>query len=262
MSIPRRLGAGIGHVVFRCRDVAAPVMLVGLVAATRPRDFLAAPAVERWLVAAGCVVVALGLLIRCAAIASSGVRRAGIAGRVDAESLCEDGAYAWCRNPLYLGNAAILAGITLVFDSRWMVFVGLPVAGLAIASLVAAEEGVLAQRFGAQYADYRRRVARFVPRRPALAAAAPLNWRRALRREHGTMFAAVSAVIALLAVKLVERGGLAAYRRGWPLLGAWLVAAAVYAVVRRLKRSARLGDPPAAIAPDCASASPLDHVAA
>jgi protein-S-isoprenylcysteine O-methyltransferase Ste14 len=263
VNIPRQLGAGIGHIVFRCRDWGAPLLLVTLVAATRPHDFLAAPSVERWLSGAGCLAVALGLLIRCLAIGSSGVRRAGIAGRVDAASLCEDGAYAWCRNPLYLGNAVILAGLALVFDSRWLVLVGLPLACLAIASLVAAEESVLAERFGARYAAYRDRVSRFLPRRPLLAAGEPLNWRRALRREHGTMFAATSAILALLAVKALARGGLAAWHRhGWSLLAVWLVAAALWAVVRRLKRSARLGDLPGAIPPDLDAASSFDHVAA
>jgi len=259
VNVPRQVGAGIGHLVFRCRDVAAPAMLIGVIAATGSRDFLAGPATEPWLTAVGCAGIVCGLLIRCLAIGSSGVRRAGIAGRVDAASLCEDGAYAWCRNPLYVGNAAILAGLTLVFDSRWMVLVGLPVACVAIVCLVAAEESVLAARFGASYAAYRDRVPRFLPRRAALAAGEPLNWRRALRREHGTMFAAASAAVALLLVKDLERGGLAAWNhRGWRLLAVWLMLAAVWTVVRRLKRTARLGDLPAAIAPD----SPLDNVAA
>jgi protein-S-isoprenylcysteine O-methyltransferase Ste14 len=32
--------------------------------------------------------------------------------------LYETGAYAWCRNPLYVANGIILVGLTLLFDSR------------------------------------------------------------------------------------------------------------------------------------------------
>jgi protein-S-isoprenylcysteine O-methyltransferase Ste14 len=258
VGIARQLGDGIGHLVFRCRDVAAPLLLVALVAGTRAGDFLGAPTLDHWLDPVGCAVVALGLLVRCAAIASSRVRRAGIDGRVGANALCEDGAYAWCRNPLYAGNVLVLVGLALVFASRWFVFVGLPIAMLGIASLVAAEETVLTERFGARYAAYRARVARFVPRRPTLAAATPLNWRRALRREHGTIFAAVSAVMALLATKEVRRAGFHVASRHWPAwLLVWLAVAAAWATVRHLKRTARLGDVPVA-EPE----PTLDHVAA
>lgn len=264
MGKPRKLGDRLGHAVFRCRDVAAPLMLAVLVASTRPQDFLASPELDRSLDAAGLTLMALGLLLRAWVIASSGVRRAGVARHIGAAVLCEEGAYAWCRNPLYVANATLLGGIALIFDSRWLVLIGLPAALVAIASLVAAEESVLRARFGAQYERYCTRVSRFRLRRPLSqpAIAGGLNWRRALRREHGTMFAAASAAIGLLAIEDFHRRRLAAWRRHEPvLLAAWIVAALAWAAVRHLKRTARLADVPGT-APPLENAAACDDVAA
>lgn len=264
MGKPRKLGDRLGHAVFRCRDVGAPLALAVLVASTRSQDFLASLELDRSLDTAGLALLGLGLLLRCWVIASSGVRRAGVAHHIDAAVLCEQGAYAWCRNPLYLANATLLAGIALIFDSRWLVFIGLPAAFVAIASLVAAEESVLRARFGAQYEGYCARVSRFRPRRPLNqpAIAGRLNWRRALRREHGTMFAAASAAIGLFAIEDFQRRGPAAWHRHEPvLLGAWIAMLLAWAVVRHLKRTARLGDVPGT-APALESAGSFDDVAA
>ncbi len=264
MGRPRKLGDRLGHAVFRCRDVAAPLALAVLVASTRPHDFLASLELDRSLDAGGIVLIAVGLLVRCWVIASSGIRRAGVARHIGAPRLCEDGAYAWCRNPLYVANAMLVGGIALIFDSRWLVLIGVPAALVAIASLVAAEESMLRARFGAEYERYCARVARFRPRRPPHEAAIlhRVNWRRALRREHGTMFAAASAAIGLFAIEDFQRRAPAAWHRHAPaLLAAWIVAALAWAGVRHLKRTGRLADVPEA-APPRERTTAFDDVAA
>lgn len=237
--------------------------LAVLVACTRSEDFLTSLALDRFLDATGLALIGLGLLMRCWVIASSSVRRAGVARHIGAAALCEEGAYAWCRNPLYVANAMLLGGIALVFDSRWLVLIGIPAALVAIASLVAAEESVLRARFGAQYERYCARVSRFLPRRPLQegATADRLNWRRALRREHGTMFAAASAAIGLVAIEDLLRRGPAAWRHEPMLLAAWIVVALAWAGVRHLKRTARLADVPGTALP-LENAAAFDDVAA
>ena len=246
-----------GHLLFRARNALAPVTLAMIVAVTRPGDFLAPFTAVRWLDAAGVVTVATGLALRFWVMATSGVRRSGVRRRVVAPTLYADGAYGWTRNPLYLGNACVLAGLALVFDSRWLVFAGLPLALVAIACIVSAEERVLEQTFGHRYRDYCRTVPRFVPRHAPSLRDSAFDWRRGLRKEHGPMFAATSAVATLLIVEHHSRLGTYGIRRTAALVVIWLCAAATWATVRRLKRTGRLVD----AAPTRLAAGRLRHVA-
>ena len=233
------LGRAAGHALFRCRDVLVPLAVVLLVIGARRDDFLAPPALDRWLDALGALAIAAGLAIRALVMATSAIRRSGVHRRVVAPTLFDTGPYAWCRNPLYLANATILIGLTLLFDSRWMVGLALPAALLGIRSIVAAEERVLLATFGDRYRDYCRRVPRFLPRPPSPSGAAPAyDWRRALRKEHGTAFAAVSVALAFAAAEDAARLGRAAWHWREPMwLGTWLLAAALWAAVRIWKHA-------------------------
>jgi protein-S-isoprenylcysteine O-methyltransferase Ste14 len=246
-----RFAERAGHLVFRSRDVLAPAALVAVVGLTRRQDFLAPPALDRSLDVVGIVAIGLGLAVRLWVMASSGIRRSGVHKRVVCPTLYTEGPYGRCRNPLYVANGIILVGLAAIFDSRWMAFAALPAALLALASIVAAEERVLAQTFGERYRQYRARVPRFVPRRRVQGRSSrPTDWRRALRKEYGTMFAATSTALALLAAKNLARFGSFGHRRGPVLLGTWLVLAGTWAALRHMKRTGRLNDRPATAAVD------------
>jgi protein-S-isoprenylcysteine O-methyltransferase Ste14 len=76
------------------------------------------------------------------------------------------GPYRFVRNPMYLGGLVMLAGFGLWHRSPAMVLftlVGLLAAHLFV---VFVEEPSLSERFGDSYADYRRTVHRWLPRRP------------------------------------------------------------------------------------------------
>jgi protein-S-isoprenylcysteine O-methyltransferase Ste14 len=238
----KRIVAGGGRVLFRCRDALVPLAIGTLVLLTRRGDFLAGSAINDLLDAIGGAVVATGLAIRLTVLATSGVRRSGVHRRIVAAILYEEGPYGWCRNPLYVGNALVLIGLAMIFDSRWMVFVALPIALLAIASLVAAEERELLRAHGERYRQYCARVPRFVSRAlPTLRGLQP-DWRRALRKEHGTLFSAASTAILLIATERYARFGAIGPRLGPALLVAWLIAAAGWATIRRWKHAGWLND--------------------
>jgi protein-S-isoprenylcysteine O-methyltransferase Ste14 len=238
----KQLSGAAGHAVFRGRDLLAPLAVIVLVASTRRDDFLAPPSLDHWLDGLGVAAMIGGLAIRALVIATSAIRRSGVHKRVVVPTLFESGPYAWCRNPLYVANGVILIGLTLLFDSRWMVGIALPTALLAIRSIVAAEERVLLRSFGARYRDYCRRVPRFVPHPPfPVAPVGPLEWRRALKKEHGTAFAATTTALVLIAAEDVSRmPGTTWHRPAAASFGVWLVAAALWATVRHLKRRGRL----------------------
>lgn len=78
------------------------------------------------------------------------------------ERLVENGIYAYTRNPMYLGHIIYMAGVAILFQS-WCG------AAIAVARAVwfhfrvLSDERGLAERFGAPYVAYMRRVKRWLP---------------------------------------------------------------------------------------------------
>jgi protein-S-isoprenylcysteine O-methyltransferase Ste14 len=77
-------------------------------------------------------------------------------------AIATGGPFARSRNPGYLGMALLYTGLSLAANRRWPL-VALP--GVLVAvdrGVVRREEAYLAERFGAEYEDYRRRVRRWL----------------------------------------------------------------------------------------------------
>lgn len=107
---------------------------------------------QLWSIAAGVVLVALGLWIR--ALASGHVRKN--------EELTTTGPYSYCRNPLYLGSIVIAVGFAIAALSIWIVFA---VAVLFIAiyiPVIRSEEAFLRSKFP-KYDVYAAQVSRLLP---------------------------------------------------------------------------------------------------
>jgi protein-S-isoprenylcysteine O-methyltransferase Ste14 len=113
---------------------------------------------------AGMLILALPAV----AMAWSAVRHLGRQFRVNAglyedHQLVRTGAYAIVRHPIYASLFAMLGG-TLCFVARWecaLFSIALFVAGTEIR--VRTEDRLLESRFGAQFHEYRARVAAYVP---------------------------------------------------------------------------------------------------
>ena len=75
------------------------------------------------------------------------------------------GPYVWMRNPMVTGVFTALFGIGLILHSLSIVFIWTPLYILAhVIELKKVEEPELELRFGAAYAEYKRRVPMFIPR--------------------------------------------------------------------------------------------------
>jgi hypothetical protein len=194
---------------------------------------------------AGFAVAITGQTLRAAVIGLAYIKRGGRGKKIYAGKLVQEGLFAHSRNPLYLGNMMIHAGLFLILDSRWGYLLGVPFFLFAYLTIVMAEEEFLALRFGASYDEYCRRVNRFIPSLAGLGrtlAGAEFDWRRLVRKEYGATFAWLSAALAAL----VWGDWL---RRGWPAaqmilggaLAAWIPIVAAYALARSLKKSGKLG---------------------
>ena len=77
-------------------------------------------------------------------------------------ALVTKGPYGYSRNPIYLGMALSLIGAALLFGTLTP-FVVIPVFVALIQTVfIQAEEAMLEQVFGSQYADYCKRVRRWI----------------------------------------------------------------------------------------------------
>jgi protein-S-isoprenylcysteine O-methyltransferase Ste14 len=165
----------------------------------------------------------------------------------------QDGIFAHSRNPLYLGNLAIVLGLMLLHGGPWLYAIGIPFYGLAYASIVQAEERYLSEHFGAEDEAYRRRVPRFWPRLrglPATIRSMRFQWKRVARKEYGTLMSTASGILLLIARQSFSADEALGLRWPWQgLLAAWIAFAILWLAVRVLKKAHALEDAPAAASP-------------
>jgi protein-S-isoprenylcysteine O-methyltransferase Ste14 len=157
----------------------------------------------------GAVIAALGQLVRGATIGLRYVVRGGRGRRVYAEDLVTEGIYAHTRNPMYVGNLLIVAGLAIVSNSWSTILVAIPLGLFMYASIVAAEEDYLQQRFGASFKDYCRDVPRWLPRLSGLAttlSSMHFRWRRLVVKEYGTPFGWISVLVLMTLYNLWKSG--------------------------------------------------------
>jgi protein-S-isoprenylcysteine O-methyltransferase Ste14 len=180
--------ARIGQRLFRNRSwIPVPFLAVPLLAPGEQ-----SPAT--WLL--GMLMVAIGEFVRLAGVAAAGsvTRRRSR----NVQRLVDYGAFAWCRNPLYVGNWLVWMGFTVVSGVQWF----LPVATLIFAVeyyfIVRYEEGVLESIFGAEYLAYKARTPRWFPRPPSEASSGAHDWQEAMWSERSTVLQYVALIAAFL----------------------------------------------------------------
>jgi protein-S-isoprenylcysteine O-methyltransferase Ste14 len=159
--------------------------------------------------AIGAVIAALGQLVRAATIGLRYVVRGGRGRRVYAEDLVTEGIYAHTRNPMYVGNLLIVAGLAVASNSWATILVAIPLGLFMYASIVAAEEEYLQQRFGAAFKEYCRDVPRWLPKLsglPSTLSSMRFKWRRLLVKEYGTPFGWISVLVLMTLYNLWQSG--------------------------------------------------------
>ncbi|MCW1934076.1 methyltransferase family protein [Pararhodobacter zhoushanensis] len=115
-----------------------------------------------------------------------------------ADSLNTTGLYSLTRNPLYLGNCLMYAGLALYTQHLWIVAVLILVLALYYERIIAAEESFLTEKFGTPYTDWAATTPPFWPRlsgfkRPGLS----FSVLSVIRREHASILGAYAAVYLL-----------------------------------------------------------------
>jgi protein-S-isoprenylcysteine O-methyltransferase Ste14 len=195
------------------------------------------------LVAAGVGfgVAGLGQALRALTIGLAYIIRGGKKRQVYAENLVTEGLFSHCRNPLYVGNLLILAGVGLAANSLLFMAVGMPFFLFAYRAIVAAEENYLRGKFGKEFDDYCARVNRFLPSLSGLGQtlrSMEFNWQRLVVKEYGSAFAWMAGALLLVMKNLwLSRSDAANNPVFWTFAALLLLITIGYATARYLKKS-------------------------
>ncbi len=189
----------------------------------------------------GAIVASLGQLIRAVTIGLRYVIRGGKGRRVYAEDLVTEGVYAHVRNPMYVGNLLIVAGVAIAANSWLTILIGIPLALFMYVCIVAAEEEYLLGRFGDAFKAYCQDVPRWMPRmstRTPPSGPMQFRWRRLMVKEYGTPLGWISAIIAVTLFNFWHDGEWQARQVEIAVMGwAFAITAVFWITAWRLKMS-------------------------
>lgn len=195
----------IGDFLFKYRNFLFPLMLVAMFV-VRPPIYEYAGVREyehiKDYIAIGIVI--FGLLIRAAVIGFAYIKRGGLNKKVYADKLVVEGFFAVCRNPLYVGNIAIYAGVFLMHGDPVIFVVGNLLFLFIYHCIVRAEEFFLRNKFGADFDAYCAEVPRWWPKLGRLKAATKgmkFNFKRVLAKDYSTI---MNAVFTITLIEMYE----------------------------------------------------------
>jgi protein-S-isoprenylcysteine O-methyltransferase Ste14 len=132
-----------------------------------------------------------GQLIRAITIGLAYIMRGGRNRRVYAEELVTTGIFSHCRNPLYLGNILILAGLGIASNSIIFNCIATPLFLFFWQAIVFAEEDFLSQKFGEQYSAYCNSANRWLPSLKNMGKTIgdmEFKWKRVIIREYNSTY--------------------------------------------------------------------------
>ncbi|HYC32487.1 MAG TPA: methyltransferase [Gemmatimonadales bacterium] len=111
---------------------------------------------------AGGALIVIGLALSGAVVYHFGRAGTPVTPLRATRRLVVSGPYRLSRNPDYLGQALLAAGLGLLFAPAWVLVALVPALGLVRYGVIAREESYLERRFGEEYRRYCRRVRRWI----------------------------------------------------------------------------------------------------
>lgn len=137
--------------------------------------FLLALALDRWLVSlrfderwrpvltpSGWLLIALGAALMAWAIVTFTRARTTVLPYRPASRVVTSGPFRFSRNPIYVADTVIYAGVSLLTRMAWPLVILPLVLATLYTFVIRREERYLGEAFGTEYAEYRRRVRRWV----------------------------------------------------------------------------------------------------
>jgi len=157
--------------------------------------------------AVGFLIAALGESIRFWGVSYAG-SETRTTGRVGGTKLVTSGPYAHVRNPLYLGNILLYAGVGVMSNALepYLQIGAVIYFWFQYSAIVTLEEEYLAGTFS-EWNDYQRSVPRFIPRLSSYTSGSTLmpDNSRALRSERSSLLA-FGSITCILIVMSFFRG--------------------------------------------------------
>lgn len=157
--------------------------------------------VEAWELAIGIIIALSGQILRALTIGLAYIKRGGKKKQVYAQKLVQNGIFAHCRNPLYLGNILILMGVGIAANSLLFVLFGVPFFLFAYLAIIRAEENYLEEKFGQEFKDYCGRVNRIIPNFSGIrntVKGMEFQWKRLIAKEYATPFVWITGLSFLI----------------------------------------------------------------
>lgn len=196
-----------------------------------------------WPIVTGLLVTLAGQFIRGVTIGLAYIIRGGKDGKVYAEDLVTSGIFHHCRNPLYLGNILMLAGVGILSNSLLYMVVILPFFLFVYQAIVLAEERYLHNRFGVQYQQYCKQVNRWLPDLQGIShtfKSMRFNWRRWILKEYNTQYIWLTGITLILLLEYEELTHFNTSLRNWLLAIILPLLGFAYLFVRYLKKSRKM----------------------
>ncbi len=193
----------------------------------------------------GLIVTVIGQAIRGATIGLAYIIRGGKNKKVYAEDLVTTGIFAHCRNPLYVGNILMLAGVGVLSNSLLYVVIMIPFFLFVYQAIVLAEENFLLNKFGEQFNNYCARVNRWFPNVRGMGktfSGMQFNWKRYINKEHTTTFIWLCGIILLLLFFYPQLTNHDAHLRNILLIIILSFLLIIYIIIRIIKKAGKLND--------------------
>ncbi len=111
--------------------------------------------------AIGAALVVAGLALSILVMRHFGRAGTPVVPWGETRRLVVSGPYRYSRNPDYLGQALVVAGLGLLLAAPWVIVMLVPALLVVRYGVIAREERYLEQRFGDEYRAFRRRVRRW-----------------------------------------------------------------------------------------------------
>jgi protein-S-isoprenylcysteine O-methyltransferase Ste14 len=197
MRLPRKDWIFEKLSTFRGFSYLLPIGLMAIISYKETEDELTI-----WPLGIGIVV--LGASIRLWGTKHIGRRMPWV--KKKEKILVKTGPYAMVRNPLYIGNLFIAAGLSIVSELIWMVPFVILYLFIFYHLVVLHEEKKLSERWGEEYAAYMREVPRWIPRLHHLqrAKGGGFEWRDALRSEIPSFYVNGLAVLIFVVKEILS----------------------------------------------------------
>lgn len=193
----------------------------------------------------GLIITIAGQVIRGATIGLAYIIRGGKDKKVYAEDLVTTGIFAHCRNPLYVGNILMLAGVGVLSNSLLYVVIMIPFFLFVYQAIVLAEEHFLSNKFGEQFNNYCSGVNRWVPRLKGMNAtfsSMRFNWKRYIAKEHTTTFIWLCGILLLLLFYYPQLTNYNMHLRNTLLIIILAFLLVIYIFIRVIKKSGKLNE--------------------